>query len=81
MAAQKSTAQVPDEQTQPAPIVESVVVPAVSAPVFRDKRYTSRTLILQSGATPKIVAGKIAADTDELLAYLSGHEDFELLQE
>lgn len=64
-------------ETQGVQSVEQVV-PAqmVSAPVFRDKRYTSRTLILPDGLTAQVTKAQIAADTAELLAYLESHEDF-----
>lgn len=52
-----------------------------SAPVYRDKAYTSRTLILEGGGTAKVVAGKIEASDALLLAFLDAHEDFERVAE
>lgn len=67
---------------------DSVVAPAeqsesstLSAPLYRDNAYTSRTLILPSGAAVPVMAGKINADSDELLAFLESDADFERLQE
>ena len=47
--------------------------------VFRDTVYTSRTLILPDGSAVPVVAGKIAATSDELLTYLTAEADFEPL--
>lgn len=58
-----------------------VAVAAVSAPVFRDKRFTSRTLILPDGATAQVVAGRIMAMSDEQMAWLSANAEFERLPE
>lgn len=55
--------------------------PATAVPAYRDKRFTSRTLILGEGRTAQVAAGKIAATTDELLALLDQHEDFERIPE
>jgi hypothetical protein len=54
---------------------------ATPAPVFRDGKFTSRTLILPEGRTAQVVAGTIAATTDELLTVLDQHEDFERVPE
>jgi hypothetical protein len=48
-------------------------------PVFRDRVYTSRTLVLSDGTAVPVAAGKIVATTDELLAYLTAEADFEPL--
>jgi hypothetical protein len=55
------------------------LVPMEVEPVFRDKVYTSRTLILPDGSTASVVAGKIAATNDMLLAFLATAPDFEPL--
>lgn len=73
MGTKKDTA-----QAAPAP-ADAAQVPA--APVFKDKAYTSRTLILPSGAGVAVKAGQIAATSDELLAYLGSHAEFERLPE
>lgn len=57
----------------------SVVV--MAAAIFRDKQYTSRTLILPDGAVVQVAKGQITADTPELLAFLSDRKDFERLLE
>jgi hypothetical protein len=54
---------------------------AAPAPVFRDRKFTSRILILPEGRTAKVIAGTIVATTDELLAVLDQHEDFERIPE
>ncbi|TWR93397.1 hypothetical protein FJD38_00410 [Pseudomonas saxonica] len=51
------------------------------ARVFRDKVYTSRTLILPSGAALPVAKGRVNATTDDQLQYLSTHPDFERLTE
>ena len=56
-------------------------VATVAVPVFRDSKFTSRTLILSDGKTASVVAGKIEANTDELLAFLTADADFERLPE
>ena len=48
---------------------------------FRDKVYTSRTLILPGGATLPVAKGRVNATTDDQLQYLSTHPDFERLTE
>ena len=68
---------------------DKATVPALekNAPVlsparlFRDKVYTSRTLILPSGAALPVAKGRVNAATDEQLQYLSTHPDFERLTE
>lgn len=62
---------------------ETAVVPAERAPVtapvtaFRDKVFTSRTLVLPSGKTAKVKGGRIAAEFPELRDYLARHPEFE----
>ena len=51
---------------------------------FRDKLYTSRTLILPDSGRPLAVLKaqvSIQATDAEALEYLKAHEEFELLQE
>jgi len=79
MTSKKTDTQAADEAAPEAVKVEVLVV-APSHPVYRDKVYTSRTLVLASGATHKVIAGKVTADTDELLSFVSAHEEF-VLQE
>ncbi|MFK7703058.1 hypothetical protein [Pseudomonas caspiana] len=87
MAANKTTdkpssesPEIPD--ARPVQMV-SQVVPAevVPATIFRDKVFTSRTLILPGGGQASVAKGQIAASTSELLAYLNAHKDFEPLLE
>ena len=56
---------------------------AVTSPVrtFRDKVYTSRTLILPNGATLPVAKGRVSAFGDDQFQYLSTHPDFEPLTE
>lgn len=49
--------------------------------LFRDKVYTSRTLILPNGATLPVAKGRVSAFGDDQFQYLSTHPDFEPLTE
>ncbi|PLR61154.1 hypothetical protein QCBJ_23325 [Pseudomonas sp. QC2] len=63
---------------------ETPVASAGSGSTFRDKLYTSRTLILpDSGRTLAVLKAQVSVQaTDaEALEYLKAHEEFELLQE
>ncbi|WP_262502216.1 hypothetical protein [Pseudomonas fragi] len=51
------------------------------ARVFRDKVYTSRTLILPSGAALPVAKGRVHAADDQQFQFLSTHPDFERLTE
>ena len=48
---------------------------------FRDKVYTSRTLILPGGATLAVAKGRATAVDDHQFQYLNSHPDFERLTE
>ncbi|TWR83887.1 hypothetical protein [Pseudomonas saxonica] len=48
---------------------------------FRDKVYTSRTLILPSGEVLPVAKGRVHAADDQQFQYLSTHPDFERLTE
>ena len=48
---------------------------------FRDKVYTSRTLILPGGATLPVAKGRATAVDDQQFQYLNTHPDFERLTE
>ena len=48
---------------------------------FRDKVYTSRTLILPSGAAVPVAKGRACAVDDDQFQYLNTHPDFERLPE
>ena len=71
-----------DKVTEPAALVLQKTT-SVADPVraFRDKVYTSRTLILPSGAALPVAKGRVNATTDDQLQYLSTHPDFERLTE
>lgn len=51
------------------------------ARVFRDKVYTSRTLIMPNGRTLPVVKGFVTAFGDDQHEYLSAHPDLELATE
>ena len=71
-----------DKVTDPVAPVLSKTTPVVD-PVrtFRDKVYTSRTLILPGGATLAVVKGRATAVDDQQFNYLNSHPDFERLTE
>ena len=52
-----------------------------TARVFRDKVFTSRTLILPGGGTLPVVAGRVTACGDDQFAFLKAHPDLEQLKE
>lgn len=63
---------------------ETPVAGAGSGSTFRDKLYTSRTLILPDSGRPLAVLKaqvSVQATDAEALEYLKAHEEFELLQE
>jgi len=49
--------------------------------VFRDKLYTSRTLVFPDSTTAPVSKGRVTASSDEQFALLSAHPDLELVQE
>lgn len=70
---------------KPAPLgfsaTADVVEPIGPARVFRDKVFTSRTLIMPSGETLPVVAGRVTACGDDQYAFLKAHPDLEQLKE
>ena len=58
-----------------------VLAEAVKVPVFRDKEFTSRTLILPDGRTVRVVRGRVEATDLELLTFLRARSSFELVTE
>ncbi|WP_286800163.1 hypothetical protein [Pseudomonas sp. UBA4034] len=70
---------------KPAPLDFPVTADAVesigAAHVFRDKVFTSRTLILPGGGTLPVVAGRVTACGDDQFAFLKTHPDLEQLKE
>lgn len=67
-----------DKATEP---VTPVLQETAPVRIFRDKVYTSRTLILPSGATLPVAKGRVSAVDDEQVQYLTDHPDFEPLAE
>jgi len=55
--------------------------PIESGCVFRDKVYTSRTLVLPGGATLPVIKGRVSAVGEDQLHYFNTHPDFERLTE
>lgn len=51
------------------------------ARVFRDTRYTSRTLIMPNGQPVPVIAGQVTACGDEQYAFLKAHPDLQPLTE
>ncbi|WP_325918056.1 hypothetical protein [Pseudomonas frederiksbergensis] len=51
------------------------------ARVFRDKRFTSRTLIMPNGQPVPVIAGQVTACGDEQYAFLKAHPDLQPLTE
>ena len=70
---------------KPAPLGFSGTASAVEsigpARVFRDKVFTSRTLILPGGGTLAVVEGRVTACGDDQFAFLKAHPDLEQLLE
>jgi len=64
------------EPAQPEP-------PATIGParVFRDTRFTSRTLIMPNGQPVPVIAGQVTACGDEQYAFLKAHPDLQPLTE
>lgn len=71
-----------DKVTEPAALVLQKTT-HITEPVraFRDKVYTSRTLILPGGATLPVAKGRATAVDDQQFQYLNSHPDFERLTE
>ena len=55
--------------------------PPPSGRVFRDKLYTSRTLVMSDGSTLSVKKGRVVAHAEDQHLFLSNHPDFEALQE
>lgn len=70
---------------KPAPLGIPATAGAVEsigpARVFRDKVFTSRTLILPNGETLPVIAGRVTACGDDQYAFLKAHPDLEQLKE
>ncbi|NMY76820.1 hypothetical protein HBN61_21165 [Pseudomonas sp. WS 5071] len=64
-----------------APVLSKTTPVADPVRTFRDKVYTSRTLILPGGATLAVAKGRATAVDDQQFQYLNSHPDFERLTE
>lgn len=51
------------------------------ARVFRDKLYTSRTVVFRDGSTAPVIKGRVTACGDEQFEFLKAHPDMEQVQE
>lgn len=67
--------------TEDKPDEPSLQKNAPAARTFRDKVYTSRTLILPNGSALPVAKGQVSAVSDAQLQYLNTHPDFEPLTE
>ena len=76
--ATKAAAVTLPETTAAEPAVPAEVV---KRPVFRDKEFTSRTLILPNKRTVQVVGGVVEATDPELLTFLRTRSSFELVTE
>lgn len=63
------------------PATAEAVEPIGPLRVFRDKVFTSRTLIMPGGGTLPVIAGRVAACGDDQYAFLNAHPDLEQLPE
>lgn len=59
----------------------TVVAPLGPLRVFRDKIYTSRTLVMPDGRSLPVSKGEIAAFGDDQFEFLNAHPDLELVEE
>ena len=64
-----------------APVLSKTTPVADPVRTFRDKVYTSRTLILPNGATLPVAQSRATAVDDQQFQYLNSHPDFERLTE
>ena len=73
----------PDDKSaaDAAPVLQKATPAVAPARTFRDKVYTSRTLILPGGATLPVAQGRVSAVDDAQFQYLNIHPDFEPLTE
>lgn len=64
-----------------APVLQKTSPAVAPTRTFRDKVYTSRTLILPSGGAVPVAKGRACAVDDDQFQYLNTHPDFERLTE
>jgi len=65
----------------PAPAQSEPPTTIGPARVFRDTRFTSRTLIMPNGQPVPVIAGQVTACGDEQYAFLKAHPDLQPLTE
>ncbi len=65
----------------PEPVQTESPAPIGPARVFRDTRYTSRTLIMPDGQAIPVITGKVTACGDDQYAFLKAHPDMQQLTE
>ena len=65
----------------PEPVQIKTPAPIGPARVFRDTRYTSRTLIMPDGSPLPVIAGQVTACGDDQYAFLKAHPDMQQLTE
>ncbi|WP_458129481.1 hypothetical protein [Pseudomonas sp. Z2-11] len=65
----------------PGPVQTESPAPIGPARVFRDTRYTSRSLIMPDGSTLPVIAGQVTAGGDDQYAFLKAHPDMQQLAE
>lgn len=63
------------------PVQTEPSAPVGPARVFRDTRYTSRTLIMPDDSALPVIAGQVTACGDDQYAFLKAHPDMQLLTE
>jgi hypothetical protein len=63
--------------SSPLPVTAVAVAPVPGGAVFRDKVFTSRTLVLESGRTVPVARGRVTATDTELLTWLTANPEFE----
>ena len=69
------------DAVQPEPAQSEPLTTIGPARVFRDTRYTSRTLIMPNGQPVPVIAGQVTACGDEQYAFLKAHPDLQPLTE
>jgi len=72
-------------ENAPAAATEPAAAPEVAAPkitTFRDKVFTSRTLVLPDNSTLPVAKGRVSVEdsNSQALAFLKAHEEFEALE-
>ncbi|OPG73072.1 hypothetical protein B1219_08275 [Pseudomonas ogarae] len=82
MSKTRTAAERPPAETAGAEPIQSEL-PATIGParVFRDTRFTSRTLIMPDGSPVPVIAGQVTACGDEQYAFLKVHPDLQPLTE